>query len=392
MIEIPTLSPDLIWPAALLLAWLAGEYGHRFIGLPRISTYGVVGVVLAFTQVGVLPAAPPAHILLLANIAFGLLLFEAGYRLHLGWLRNNPWIAVTSLAEASLTFVAVYALGRWAGASDSTALLLAALSMATSPATVVRVVHEERSSGQVTERVLHLAVLNCVLAVLVFKVVVGLVIFETSGNLLQAISGSLVVLVGSVALGLLMGALLPEGLRALQDRGQDTTLAYALAVIFLVTLTHALHLSPALAALTFGLMTRQRRMMLSRARRGFGVLGEVLTVLLFVFVGSTLEWRQVWSGLGLGLLIVAVRYCVKLLAIGALAHASGISVRKGLLIGTAMTPFAAFVILVLERTGDLGPELVDRVAPLAAAALVLELIGPVLTQRALVRAREGKEL
>jgi hypothetical protein len=34
--------------------------------------------------------------------------------------------------------------------------MLASLSMATSPATVVRVINEQRSSGQVTERVLHL--------------------------------------------------------------------------------------------------------------------------------------------------------------------------------------------------------------------------------------------
>ena len=46
------------------------------------------------------------------------------------------------------------------------ALLLASLAMSTSPAAIVRVVNEQRSSGQVTERVLHLTAVNCVLAVL----------------------------------------------------------------------------------------------------------------------------------------------------------------------------------------------------------------------------------
>ncbi len=391
MSEFVTLSADLIWPAALLLAWLAGEYGHRRIGLPRITTYGLVGVAMATAQTGLLPATPSQQVLLLANIAFGLLLFEAGHRVHLRWLSNNPWIAITSFAEATLTFAAIFALSRWAGSSDSTSLLLAALSMATSPATVVRVIHEERSSGQVTERVLHLAVLNCVLAVLVFKVVLGLVIFETSGNLLQAVSSSLVALAGSTALGLGLGVLLPAGLQLLQDKDHDNTLAFALAVILLVSLAHELHLSPALAALTFGLMARHRGVSLHRSRRGFGVLGEVLTVLLFVFVGSTLEWQRVAAGLGLGLLIVAVRHMTQLATVGALAHASGLACRKGLLVGTGLAPFAAFVILMLEGTRELGLGLVDQVTPLAAAAVVLEIVGPLFTRIALIGAGEGKD-
>ena len=58
--------------------------------------------------------------------------------------------------------------------------MLASLSMATSPATVVRVINEQNSSGQVTERALHLCALNCVLAVFAFNVIVGLWIFRTS--------------------------------------------------------------------------------------------------------------------------------------------------------------------------------------------------------------------
>ncbi|UUZ52620.1 hypothetical protein LP419_25195 [Massilia sp. H-1] len=32
---------DLSWPVAICIAWLAGEYGQRWTGLPKISFYGI---------------------------------------------------------------------------------------------------------------------------------------------------------------------------------------------------------------------------------------------------------------------------------------------------------------------------------------------------------------
>jgi len=386
--DLNTLVTDLAWPLTLLLAWLAGEFGHRWSGLPRISIYAVVGFVLASTQIGLLPSVSSNGMLLLANIAFGLILFECGHRINLQWLRANPWLGVTSLAESVLTFAAVFAVARWFEATPTTAYLLAALSMATSPAAVVRVIIEERNSGQVTERVLHLAAMNSVMAVFVFKVVVGMAVFQTSGNVWDATYSSLIVLSASVVLGALMGILMPALLRNLRRTHQDSTLAFALAIIFLVVLTHSLKLSPVLATLTFGLVARHRRIVLNPSQRGFGALGDLFAVLLFVFIGAALDWEKAVVGIEIGLAIVVVRLIAKIAGISMFAHLSGISWRKGVLLGVAMTPLSTFVILVLEQTRHLGIDLIDQLAPLAAAALVLEILGPILVQRALIWVRE----
>ena len=387
-IDLLAVTRELAWPLALLLAWLAGELGHRWSGLPRISLYAIVGFALAPAQLGLLPRATPDTVVLLANIGFGLILFEAGHRINLEWLRNNPWLGATSLLEAGLTFGAVWLLGRWFDLPGTTIALLAALAMATSPAAVVRVINEQGSAGQVTERVLHLSVLNCVLAVFVFKIVVGLVVFGTSGNLWHAAYSSGVVLLASVLLGVLFGQAVPALLRVTERTVQDSTLAFALAVIALVMLTHALKLSPMLAALTFGLVARHRRLVLSRSQRGFGILGELLTLLLFVFVSAILQWSQVVAGIGLGLALIGARAGAKVLGIALLARASGITWRKGLFTGIAMAPLSVFVILLLEQTRSAGVDLMAQLAPIAAAALTLEIVGPVLTQLALRWAHE----
>jgi Kef-type K+ transport system membrane component KefB len=389
--EFTALATDLAWPLAVALAWVAGELGHRWTGLPRISLYGIVGFALGSPQLGLLSQASSGTVMLVANVAFGLILFEFGYRINLRWLRTNPWIGVTAVLEAALTFGAVYALALSFDMPLLAALLLASLSMSTSPAMLMRLINEQRSSGQVTERALHLTAVNCVLAVFTFKVIVGFWTFQTSGNMLQAVSSSVVVLVASVALGASFGIGVPAVLRQFGRLSRDTTVGFAIGVILVVAIAHTLKVSPILASLTFGFVVRHRRVALNQTQRNFGVLGELLAIVLFVFVATTISWERVWAGLELGLLLILVRMLVKVAVVGGLARVSGISWRKGVLTGLAMTPISVFVILLLEQARYLGIDLVDQLAPLAAATLMLELIGPIVTQRALIMAGESGE-
>ena len=388
MMELPG---DLAWAAVILAAWMLGEFMRGHWHLPRISTYALVGFICGPAQLGLLPDIGSGNVLLLANVAFGLILFEAGHRLNLRWLQHNTWLAAASLVEASLTFAAVYLVTRQFDVPVTSALLLGALAMASSPATVLRVVNELRSSGQVTERALHLSVLNCMLAVFVFKLLLGYRVFETSGSVLQAGYNSLLVLLLSAAMGAVFGIALPAALRMLKRTQSDATLAFAISVIVLVALTHYLKQSPVLATLAFGVVSRHRRIMLGRAERGFGTLGDVLSVLLFVSVAASINWNLATGGWLLGLALVLTRALAKTATLWCFARPSGISFKKGALTGIAMSPFSVFVILVLEQTRHLGINLIDQLAPLAAAALLLEIIGPLLTQMALKAARELPE-
>jgi Kef-type K+ transport system membrane component KefB len=391
MPDLLSILTSLAWPFAVAVAWLAGEFGQRWTGLPRISFYGVVGFLLAAPQIGVLPVTEEGTVLLLADVAFGLILFELGYRINLRWLRTNPWIGVAGLAEALATFAAVWFIAVRFGTADITALMLASLAMATSPATVVRVINEQRSSGQVTERVLHLSALNCVLAVFAFNVNVGFWIFRTSEDLGSAAWSSLAVLAMSALAGAVMGMLVPAVLRALANPRHDPTVAFALAVILLVSVTSTMRLSPVVATLAFGLTARHRRVAFSQAQRNFGALGELLTVLLFVFAASTLDWRRVVEGGTLALLLIGARLVTKTLGVTAFAHLSGVSWRKGALTGLALAPLSVFVILLLEHARHAGVQVVEELRAMAAVTMLLEVFGPVIIQRALVWAHEAPE-
>ena len=387
------LGLQLAWPLAMTLAWMAGELIYRWTALPRIAVYGLAGFVFGNLAAGYLPPSEAKNFMLLANLGFGLILFELGYRINLRWLRNNPWIVATSLLEAACTFAAVYLVAHLCGMDRLPAALTASLAMSSSPAGLLRVLNEQGAAGQVTERAMHLTALNCVMAVFTFNIVVGIGVFQTSGDIAHAAGSSLLVLAASAGLGALFGALVPLWLRMI-DASRDGTLAFALAVVLLVAITSVLPLSPVLAALTFGLVARHRRISLSPAQRNFGVLGDLLTVLMFFFVATKVQVEHVSGGLALGLLLVLVRAAVKVAVCTLFARVSGISARKGALSGLALTPMAVFAIILMEQTRWIGVDLFDSLAPLAAVMLLLDVAGPILTQRAVVWANEtrtGKE-
>lgn len=379
---------SVAWPLVLLLAWWVGERLNEHWRLPRVSSYVAVGLIGGMVNLPGLTSDVPG-LPFLANVALSLVLFELGYRIHLRWFRHNPWVLVQGVVESALTFAAVY----WASAlldlSVENRLIVAALSVSASPAGIVRVANEMRSAGQVTERVLHLCAINCLMAVLALKLVVGYWTLSTSGSLLQAALGSVHVLVTSLAVGAALGVLVPLLLRSRHTSESGLAVAFGLTVVLLTALSHSLLFSPLLAALSFGVVARERRVYLTNAQRNFGTAGDALTLFLFVYIASLLSWPAVLGTLAVGVLLIGVRTLVKVGVSVALARVSGITQRKGVLTGLALTPMSAYAILLLEQSREQGftpaPEVM---AAMAGMMLLQELLGPLVTQRTLMAARE----
>ncbi len=382
------LLQSMAWPLVLLLAWFVGERLHALWQLPRVMSYVAVGLMGGVVDLPGL-TTDIAGLPFLANVALSLVLFELGYRIHLRWFRHNPWVLVLGLVESALTFLAVYWAAGWFGLQTDVRLIIAALSVSASPAGIVRVANEMRGAGQVTERVMHLCAINCLVSVLALKLVVGYWYLSTSGDLVQAALGSVHVLAMSAAVGALLGVAVPWLLKFQNTQERGVTVVFALAVVLLTTMAEGLKLSPLLAALTFGIVARERRVHLTNAQRGFGTAGDLLTIFLFVYIASLIGWNDVWATLGLGVALIAVRTLSKVLCSLAAARLSGITERKGLLTGLALTPMSAFAILLLEQSRSHGFDLAPQVMALMAGMMLLqELLGPLVTQRALMASQE----
>jgi Kef-type K+ transport system membrane component KefB len=382
------LLQSIAWPLVLLLAWFIAERAHAVWHIPRVTSYVAVGLVGGLVNLPGLTTDVPG-LPFLANVALSLVLFELGYRINLRWFRHNPWVLVLGVVESIVTFAVMYWVSGWFDLATDLRLIIAALSISASPAGIVRVANELRSAGQVTERVLHLCAINCMISVLALKLVVGYWYLSTSGDLVLAAFGSIHQVGTSVAVGGLLGVAVPWLLRLRNTHERGVTVVFALSVLLLTTAAYGLKLSPLLAALTFGIVARERRVHLTNAQRDFGTAGDLLSIFLFVYIASLLDWADVGTGMLLGLLLILVRTASKVGCNLAAARLSGITERKGLLTGLALTPMSAFAILLIEQSRLYGfAPAVEVLSVMAGMMLLQELLGPVVTQRALLAAHE----
>jgi len=241
-----------------------------------------------------------------------------------------------------------------------------------------------------SENAVRIQLTVALIAFLLLKLVVGYWHLETSGDLGKAAFNSIYVLALSLVVGAAFGFVSPW-LNRLATSSQSTTVTFAMLVLLMTGVAQTLHVSPLLAALAFGAVARERRIILSPAQRNFGGLGDLLTVFLFVFIGSLLSWNGLLGGLLLGVSVLLVRSASHTLVNVSVARASGTTFRKGALTGLALMPMSAFAMLLLEESRLYGFDLARDSLPMIVGLLVLlEVIAPVVTQRALIAAGEAR--
>ena len=217
-------SSGLMFVVGVLLAGaLAGEFIAATTRLPRVVGYTLAGCVAAAFGHGVaMPLAGAAQTV--TDLALGLLLFEIGSRVHLRWLRRNPGLAVTSLAEALLSAVAVAVVLRLFGLGWQTTVACAILAMPAPAAVSGRVSLELGAEGQVTQRASLLTALNTLYAVIAMTLMRTWWAADDGGSLAQALAGLAISLLTTLGVAALLAGATYLAARRLDLRNESAAL------------------------------------------------------------------------------------------------------------------------------------------------------------------------
>lgn len=387
----PPLSQPVLFGALLVLGLLAGEAARRYAALPRIVGYVLAGVLLGPQASNLLSADALLEARLLIDLSLGLILFELGFRLDFAWLRRNPWLLATALAECAFCFAAIYATLAWFGFQPLLAAAAAAIGTATSPAVVMVVAHELGAEGQVTERMLLFTAVNSLFAYLALTLLLPFLPERASAAWEDALIHPVYLVIGSVLTGLLASFLLLRLGAWIGQREEGQFVLLVAAVVLTVGVAHTLKLSVLLALLTLGMLSRNldRRHVLLPLRFGHG--GQLFFVVLFVLTGASLEFASLGTAAAAALALIAMRFLGKAAALLAFGRLSGIRPGGAGLLAIALLPMSGLAVMMVQDTALFYPSFGRELANIVlAAVVVLELAGPLATQFALRRAGEAR--
>jgi Kef-type K+ transport system membrane component KefB len=281
------------------------------------------------------------------------------------------------------------------GQPFAVAALLGAVAIETAAASTLMVIRECNSRGPLTEALTGVIGTNNLLCLVAFSVVAaGIDLTRSSGGLsgwyavYTAVYPLVWQIVGSAALGFLVGVLLALWSERVHEQG-ETLILLCGCVLLCVGVAALLELSPLVASLAVGATMAN---LTEHSRRVFSALGETdppLYAIFFVIAGADLNLSLLRSVGLLGMLYLGGRIAGKLGGtwFGAKLSSMPPAVQKSL--GFAMLSQAGLAVgltlTIAERFPDLAPTVNTVVL---AAVVIFEVIGPLGARIVLGRSGE----
>jgi Kef-type K+ transport system membrane component KefB len=383
-----------------LILLLALGAGHlvKFARVPEVSGYIVAGIILGPSVLGWVSQQNLTALEILSEVALGLILFSVGTVFEAARFARVGRQALTlTLIESALAAVTVIVGMLLLGQPWKMALLLGAIAVATAPASTLMVVRENASAGPLTDSLLAIIAINNIYCIVAYSLVGATIDLASGlgGGLLQALYFSLYPLVwqlvGSVALGFLVGMLLAAWSSKVTETG-ETLILLGGAILLCVGLARVLDLSPLVASMAVGAT-------MVNFTNHSGPLFDTLSradppfyAIFFVLAGADLDLGLVGS-LGLaGVVYLVGRAAGKLL--GARLGARHLKMPEPVqrFLGLALMAQAGLAVGLVITTQRRFAELAPAVTTIVLASVVVyEIVGPISTRFALVRAGEARK-
>ena len=373
----------------LVVGLLIGEWLHAHFKWPKVIGYVLAGILFGPSVLGWISVQALAQARPIADAALGLLMMEVGRRLDLSWLRRNPELLRSTLADITLSFALIFIFALWlVGLTPAWAAATAAVTMASAPAVVLLTIEEARAQGQVTERIILHTAISSAASFVAFAVVLGIVHAELSEDWLNALVHPLWVIIGALLVGGIGSWLALRIAKTLPKGSLAQVFVLIACALLAVGIARMLAVPVFLTLFLMGVLLASRDQQQTLRYTELPEGHWLLAIVLFVIVGASLPWQEfTWlAGLqALGLLLV--RAAAKA---GAMAWSGGsLPLPKRLLVGIGIQPLSATAVFMAYEIASLYPE-VGRSAltlPLFAAAM-MELIGPALCRLALYKSGE----
>ena len=362
-----------------------------------MTGYILVGVALGPSLLGWLTQDDLAALGVLSEVALGLILFSVGSVFEFSLFRRiGRQVLIVTIIESAVAAAFVTGGALAMGQSWPVALLLGTIATATAPASTLMVIRECDSAGPLTDNLLGIIAVNNLLCISTFGLVAACIDLTTGldgltrGDMLYRSAFWFVWgLVGSAALGYLVGLLLAAWSSHVKEQGEMLILL-AGSILFCVGVARALNLSPLVTSLAVGATMVN---LSSRSRHLFGTLSNTdppFYAMFFVIAGAELDLGRVPAMGLLGLVYIMGRACGKFAGATLAAWRLGLAPSIQKFLGFALQAQAGLAVGLTLTVNARYPQFAPIVSTVVLSSVVVfEMFGPASTRFALVRAGEA---
>ncbi len=387
---------------------LAGFYlgkSMRFVRLPSIIGFMIVGVFLGPSVLGLLGEELKESIGFITEIALGFVALSIGLELTFSALKKQGLgIILIIIAESFLAFAVVTAGVFLLTRNLALALIFGSLAPASAPAGTVAVIQEFKARGNLTNALYAVVGFDDGLAIIIFGFAFAIarsLLLHQHGAAPEATWLLIFAPLLEIGLSCLSGAVIAVAYRLLASRlteRRDLFILTFATVLITVGISEVLHMSLILTNLVVGLVVAntQPPALTDKIKDDLTEVMPLLFVLFFVLAGSNLDLAMLPS-LGLIGVIYMMSRSAGLMGgawIGAVAGRAEPKIRKYLGLGILSQAGVAIglALVVTQALTPLGPWGAQLgaliITTITATSIIFEIVGPILCKLGLQKAGE----
>lgn len=391
--SLPAITPIIAFGLMLVIGSIGGYVAHRLPWLPSITGFMVVGFLCGPSGIGLLSQETIAGSQIFIDIALALILYRLGLSLDVKHLWRSPGILFTSLFESSVTFWLVFFALYMFGTPAIIAVLVAAITISSSPAVLLHVAHEVGARGVVTESAKTLVALNNLISFLVFYTALPALHYSTGAGWTTIIFQPLYRLSGSLILGAAAGFILHE-IAVRTHNASQYKLALVIGTIMVATgFAYELKLSMLFVPLVIAVVVKSLEQKAVVSNLEFGTAFELFFIILFVFAGAGLHLYALVEFAPAVLALVLARSLAKVAGVTLMSSLFKKPFMTGVSSGMLLLPMAGLAIGLVQVSSKLFPQYASTVTAIVFGMVtVFETIGPLVANYAFSVAGESAKI
>jgi Kef-type K+ transport system membrane component KefB len=387
------MNPFIVLGIALIVGVLFGKFLNK-LKIPAVAGYIIAGLLLGKSGFDIISSGFIEDLSFISDFALGIIAFNIGSELELSVIKKlGKSIFIIAICEALGAFILVTGITFLITKDMAIALILGAVSSATAPAATVMVLREYNANGPLTSTLLGVVAVDDAICLMIYAIassIAKVFIKHEVITLYKVVVYPVQEIILSIIVGGIIGILLAYLIKI--STKEMEMISFIIGIIILTDgIATMLTLSPLLTSMSLGIMVANISSNHKRAFSSIERFSPPIITVFFILAGARLDISLIPKiGLiGIAYLILRITGKIAGASLGGVISKASYTVRRYIGLGLLSQVGVAVGLAIVVNREFAGTKLGNIVITiLLATTIITEIIGPVATKYAIIKAKE----